>query len=528
MTAVIVTTQGITLTSTGTSVNSIIPADSSNGMPRRIKVTANAVCFVKVGVTTDITATTSDIMVSPGESLRLDVGGCAGIAMISFSGTARLNVVAEELGHWNYVSGDTAIDALAILRRYGTDAHVYLPGIGTLSGLAAGNWQDSGLTTPAVVDGPIGAAVDPLGAINASQSTAGFRPRLERGARNLLTYSQDFTNAAWTKRGTCAISSTPVAGPTGTLNGYAVTGLNSGTNDFYQLSVATAASGNLSPAIWIQKVSTTGTLRIENAQLSTRGQWTIDLSLLGTGWELVGSGHPAVTVVNSAWTSATTDGFMVKGLTGGALAINVALAALFQGTYTAQQILNEGGIPLTTTAAASNPLAGRYSWAFDGVDDRLQLASVPFQMSDDHAVIFAARMDSITGVRSLFSCTGSINQRVAQLFSTNGGGIQASWQDDAGTNVGLSTTCTLGEIFVVSCRKVGNTFVLRKNGTQVGTQTTTLGTTTLTSASIGLSGGFFWNGLIGWGLPLKGTLTDADMLTLERQAAAQFPNGPQF
>ena len=55
--------------------------------------------------------------------------------------------------------------AIGILRSYGADAHVYLPGIGTVSGLTAGNYLDSAGTTAATVDNPVGLSLDALQAM---------------------------------------------------------------------------------------------------------------------------------------------------------------------------------------------------------------------------------------------------------------------------------------------------------------------------------------------------------------------------
>jgi hypothetical protein len=53
----------------------------------------------------------------------------------------------------------------AILRKYGTDAHVYLPGIGVINGLTAGNYLDSAGTTHATVDNPVGLVLDAAGSV---------------------------------------------------------------------------------------------------------------------------------------------------------------------------------------------------------------------------------------------------------------------------------------------------------------------------------------------------------------------------
>ena len=49
--------------------------------------------------------------------------------------------------------------ALAILARYGSAANLYLPGVGAINGIAAGNWLDSAGTTAATVDNQVGLVV---------------------------------------------------------------------------------------------------------------------------------------------------------------------------------------------------------------------------------------------------------------------------------------------------------------------------------------------------------------------------------
>lgn len=49
--------------------------------------------------------------------------------------------------------------ALAILAKYGSAANLYLPGVGAISGITAGNWLNSAGTTAATVDNPVGLVV---------------------------------------------------------------------------------------------------------------------------------------------------------------------------------------------------------------------------------------------------------------------------------------------------------------------------------------------------------------------------------
>ena len=63
--------------------------------------------------------------------------------------------------------------ALAVIASYGTDAHVYLPGIGVINGLTAGNYLDSAGTTAATVDNPVGLVLDGAGSVGAELVTNG-------------------------------------------------------------------------------------------------------------------------------------------------------------------------------------------------------------------------------------------------------------------------------------------------------------------------------------------------------------------
>lgn len=78
----------------------------------------------------------------------------------------------------------------AILRKYGTDAHVYLPGIGVINGFTAGNYLDSVGTTAATVDNPVGLVLDANGSVGSE----------------LVTNGDFTTDTNWTKSGGASIS----------------------------------------------------------------------------------------------------------------------------------------------------------------------------------------------------------------------------------------------------------------------------------------------------------------------------------
>jgi len=259
------------------------------------------------------------------------------------------------------VSPNFVRDSLAILRRPGIEAHVYLPGIGTLSGLAAANYLDSALTTPATVDNPVGGVVDAIGVINATQPTTAAKPILRQ-------------------------------------------------------------------------------------------------------------------------------------------------------------------------------TAGKYSWAFDG-GDSLALGSVPFQMSDDHAVIAGASTSSTATQQGILCLANSgTTNPVISLQLNSSGKAEGFWRDDAGVNAVRTGTLTVSGQFVASIRRTGGaspTVSVSLNGVRTAELSTSgIGTTTLNTATVGAwvrtSTQFYLTGSTGPILAIKGTVSDADLLSLERLVSSLTPNGPVF
>jgi hypothetical protein len=336
--------------------------------------------------------------------------------------------------------------------------------------------------------------------IHASQSTTPSKPVLRRGAVLLNNYSKN-RQSEWYGLGFVNNSATQVQFP----------------NAAYQVITFPCSAGATYTAAAVLSGTPGEQIRMylqDNAGAYGSTGVIITLTATPTLYVWTRTMVEAAGMVGLMWTSGAT------------VVVDVAAQGVFQGTYTAAQIQALGGIPLTTTAPASTAL-GPYFWQFDGVNDSLALGSIPFTQADDHLVIFPVKCDSVTGIAAFFSASGAASQRVAQMWR-NATTLTVNWQDDIGGGASISSTIALGETCIVTARKVGSTYVMRKNGVQVGTQTATLGATTLNGASIGVSGGFYWTGAIGEGVIVKGTFTDADTLTLERQAAALFPNSPAF
>jgi len=528
--------------------------------------------------------------------------------------------------------------AIGILRKYGTNAHVYLPGVGTISGITAGNYLDSAGTTAASVDNPVGLSLDALQAmtlgaelapalsagngwitetgwsLGANQTTAtsagaGTSTYKAIGSTNGNTYQVTFTLSGYVSGSCYATLFNGVNGPAISANGtYTCTLTRNYVTDLAGVAAATPNFSGTISGLSIKQIpgvhatqGTTANKPILRRGLLNLATWSMDVSNAAWTANVAGSasaiartpsyttspdGYPATRIqislnsgtatgdisylyqsvipsttictggiyiksnttdcsmymrignseytiaVTSAWTlipnvcpAGNTSSQFAFGLRGGqsspcsnSIDVSIASAGLFQGTYTAQQIIDAGGIPLTTSAAASNPSAGKYWWQFDGSNDSLSLSAPLFQMSDDHAVI--AGFNAAVINKYIFSQNNTAaTTLVASLRIDAAGAPNALWQDDSATlvNVASSTSC-IGLNTVATGVKIGNAKRLRVNGVQQGaTNNTVLGATTLNTASIGsytTAGNF--QGSIYPVIAIKGTVSDADLLTLER------------
>ena len=145
---------------------------------------------------------------------------------------------------------------------------------------------------------------------------------------NRCLWSNDITNAAWTKRGTCAAALT-ANGPDGGINNATnITGLgDGGANDFFNTNYASFGlpnNGNYTPSFWLKRVSTTGTLLAQNPQNSALGAMVIDLSLIGSGWVWVTPSSAGVTVTSPFVAGATgSGGLQFVGQVGAPLSIQL-------------------------------------------------------------------------------------------------------------------------------------------------------------------------------------------------------------
>lgn len=186
---------------------------------------------------------------------------------------------------------------------------------------------------------------------------------------------------------------------------------------------------------------------------------------------------------------------------------------------------------LGTYGATQSSLANRpilrespHRWQFDGVNDSLSLPLAPFNLADDFCVIAGAALNSTGASKAIYGQSNLSNHAVPELLFDGQGrvGVYAMGGGATLSSFGGPSNVGAGPI-VASMRNIDRNVVVRRNGTQAaGIQLSGTYGLPLT-ASIGafpsLTTSRFLDGEIYPVIVIKGTVTDQDLITLERFAA---------
>lgn len=368
-------------------------------------------------------------------------------------------------------------DGLSVLRSFGANAHAYIPGVGTINGLTAGNYLDSAGTTAASYDGL-------LGRLNDAAQTLGPELVVDTGFD---------TPSAWTTSG----SVPPV--------------VSGGVVSFNQPSAVYAYCRQTATfaALIIGK---TYRVRVDCASY-TAGQFQVAFV----------NATPTIPISGIAAAGSYTVDFVATQANTSIEISRIGALANYVATFDNISVREVIGIHATQATPANRPTlrsAGGLSYAqFDGVNDYLSLSAVPFQTTDDYLLL--ACVNPTKATNGILACHTGVGISEMITLATSAGVGQIYAVTGGVTKYVSGTTVLTGAGCVLAGRKSGTTLSLKVNGVAEGTPTSTVGqgASAYTVADIGRYPAWsYLQGNIYCAFLIKGTVSDADLLKLEKFA----------
>jgi hypothetical protein len=362
-------------------------------------------------------------------------------------------------------------------------------------------------------------SVKALAGNHASQSTSASRPVLSARV-NLLTYSEQFDNAAWTKTSLLAFGSGSVANATAAPDGTITADLlvPNTTSTFHATYVLSALSAGVAyTASLYAKAGGYDKVVIsdwnEATSLATFDLTNVTATLSGSGATVTLS-NAIITSVGNGWYRCSVQ---ITKSTTGQLAYFINSAATYAGDGTSGvylwgadlRVTNDGvGIPAYQRVAAATdydtsgfPLYLK----FDGTDDSLATASIDFSATDKMSVFAGVRKLSdaaggnIVSLGNVTSVNGSFELRAPRaaapnyMFASRG----TSFAD---ANIASGYSAPITNVVTGIADIASDLCALRINGTVVASPTTDQGTGNYSSGVV------FIGRLGGTALPYNGRL----------------------
>lgn len=257
-------------------------------------------------------------------------------------------------------------------------------------------FQDSAGTIPVTaVEQFVGRILDKSGRGNhASQSTAGSLPALSARV-NLLTQTEDFSNAIWSKLN-CTASAMNVADPIGGNTASTVTATTGIAYFFYNAAPNNPINQTLTSSVWLRRRTGSGVVGLRN-NATSGASTTLTLT---SSWQLF-----SISCV--AGGGGAFNNFVIN--------INTTGDAIDVWHPDLRNITDGVGLPTyqrVTTSTDYDTAGFPYYLRFDGTDD--SLATATFTPGTDTVQVFA-------GVRKLSDvATGMLIETSASIGANNG------------------------------------------------------------------------------------------------------------
>jgi hypothetical protein len=129
------------------------------------------------------------------------------------------------------------------------------------------------------------------------QTTSANRPVVSARV-NLLTKTEQFDNASWTKQSGTTVSSTPVAAPDGSLTAFTVSG--NGASGIFQAVAGSTSLGQTIRAVYLRVTTGTATVGIKDP-VQTQGITTCSLTTTWQRFTLTETTPPAGSLAAGIW-----------------------------------------------------------------------------------------------------------------------------------------------------------------------------------------------------------------------------------
>ena len=312
--------------------------------------------------------------------------------------------------------------AIGILRSYGADAHVYLPGIGTVNGLTAGNYLDSAGTTAASVDNPVGLSLDALQAMTLGSE---------------LVTNGDFSSglSTWTVDGN---------GAAAVVSGECVT------------------TGNASGSTQVWKIIdgvTAGKTYLVSVGYDTMTGNTARINALGVG------------LVNATATSASGVYQSVVVAVNNVMRVYAYADNGENEKFDNISVREIPGIHATQATTANKPIlrqsGGKYSWQFDGSNDRLTTTFSAGTLGANSDVFMVVRRDTVSS--TVLAYSADTNNKYIGSCATSGTSAVSS---GAGTPTHYVNGVVLSaqtEVAMSAALPAGSTCIVEVQGANLST-----------------------------------------------------------
>jgi hypothetical protein len=345
---------------------------------------------------------------------------------------------------------------------------------------------------------------------HATQSITTARPILARvpasGRRNLLTRTEEFDNAVWSKTTTTATANADIA-PDGSVTADRL--LNAGGSPVQAPTIATAIVQDLTFSVWLRS--------------ATGSNQSIPLSISGAGSTTV-TVTPVWQRFSATWVNASVGNWNGRIGATGSYDVYAWGAQLEVGsTATAYQKV------VSTYDVTEAGKADNFYLSFDGIDDSMSTPSIDFTGTDKMTVFAGVRKLSDAGSGAIVNHNGTGLVPHFALFAPVGTAANFSavscgaTTQRAATATGIAAPAT--RVFSGLFDLTAPSIVNRQNGVVAATNTQDQGggnfaTSVLRIGAVVTSGSLF-NGQI-YSLIVRGAQTDLALIqSTERYVAGK-------